>query len=70
MVLMAKKKPARARDRGEVRFVGAEISPALDDALEAQAAEEQRTKKVIIERALQAYLKASGRWPPKEESGS
>jgi len=66
-----KKKPVktattRARDTGAVRLIGAEVDPALDDALERCAGLERRSKKAVITLALEEYLAKAGLWPPAE----
>jgi hypothetical protein len=53
----------RARDRGEVKVFTAEISQALFDALEACRKRERRTRRALLELALEAYLS-----PKRDES--
>jgi hypothetical protein len=67
MLGMAKKKTngGRAREHGKVRFVGAEIDPRLDDAIEECVSQERRTKKAIITLALEEYLAKHDLWPPQ-----
>jgi hypothetical protein len=57
-------KRGRARDRGETRPFTVELTPPLDDALEARAAKDMRTKKAVLVLALQEYLQRLGDWPP------
>lgn len=67
MVAMAKRKnnTGRARDEGEVKFVGAELEPALISAIEKCMEKERRTKRAVITLALEEYLTRAGLWPPK-----
>jgi hypothetical protein len=67
MLAMAKKKTngGRAREQGKVRFVGAEVDPRLDDAIEECALKERRSKKAIITLALEEYLAKHDLWPPQ-----
>src|SRR5262245_57002211 len=54
----------RARQKGLVKLVGAELAPALADALARCAREQRRTKKALLSLALEAYLQQGGYWPP------
>ena len=59
------KTPAgRARERGETIPVTLEFRPELDAALERCMNAERRTKKAIVELALEAYLAERKFWPP------
>lgn len=71
MLAMAKKQPkteapGRARERGEVSLLQVEISLLLDKAVEDCRHDERRTRKALVELALEAYLKQRGFWPPGE----
>ena len=63
-------KPWNGKDEYPVEVVriGAEISPALDDALEDCARKERRSKKATIELALEKYLSECGFWPPSDSA--
>ena len=62
-------KPRKNKNPGRVsgRFslLGVEISSALKSALDAYSVETGRSKRWIVEKAVQAYLATEGRWPPK-----
>ncbi len=62
-----KKKPERARDRGVIRPVTVEIAPELDEALEACARRDRRTKKAVLTIAIEEYLSRQGMWPPASD---
>jgi hypothetical protein len=72
MLAVAKKpkKPVRgqgrARATGKTRLVTVELTVALDDALEAFRQADKRTKKAVIEMALEKLLSDAGYWPPAE----
>ena len=70
MLHMAKPKKGegRARHRGDTVFLGAEISPELNAAIEAYAKREDRKKRAVVRRALEEFLKKSGDWPRKPEA--
>ena len=57
----------RARERGDSVYVGVEVDPRLDAALEACAAKDLRSKKAVITLALQEYLGKNGLWPPPQQ---
>jgi hypothetical protein len=68
MACMTKRKPrGRARERGETRPFTFEMDLPLDNALEACARQERRTKKAVLTFALEQYLAEQGFWPPAEE---
>ena len=73
MGAMAKKKEAgkapknRARDLGEVVPLGVEVSARHREGVDECVRREQRTKRVIIERALEAYFYATGIWSKPAE---
>jgi hypothetical protein len=58
-------KGGRARQRGEVRLINAEVDPRLDDAVEEFMIRDRRSKKVVITMALEEFLQKHGLWPPK-----
>jgi hypothetical protein len=72
MPLMAKRQKktdeerpqGRARETGKTRLVTVELDVRLDDALEAFRQKDRRTKKAVIEMALEEYLAARKAWPP------
>jgi hypothetical protein len=67
-----KKKPApkRKRDRGEVYLLNVEISAALRAALESCRIATRRTRRAVVELALEAYLQSTGFWPPSSKAGT
>lgn len=68
---MAKKKtPGRARERGETVAFTVDLPAGLDEALEACADAEDRTKRATVIRALKAYLAQQGFWVASSESTS
>lgn len=69
MRLMAKKKPAtgRARERGLTVEVGTQVSREHFEALKACMADTRRTKRAVVELALEKYLGELGFWPHAEE---
>lgn len=68
MLRMAKKKPQRSRDLGRTRYIGAEVDPRLDDALEALAGRRRQTKRVVIITAMEELLTREGLWPPSSDA--
>lgn len=65
--VMAKpKKPGHNPGRSSGRFsmLGIEISTSLKAALDRCSIETGRRKRWMIERAIEAYLRAEGYWPP------
>ena len=62
-----RKSPERARDRGEVAWIAAEVDPLLALTLKDCAKKERRTKTVIISVALEEYFTRAGLWPRKED---
>jgi hypothetical protein len=71
MLAMAKDKSEsrgdanRSRDTGEVVPFTVELSKPLYDALGEASKVERRTKRVIVETALEAYFKSTGVMPKK-----
>jgi hypothetical protein len=72
MYVMAKKKPRKGRPPlDEVRVsVQLRLNQDLLDAFDHLAADNSRTRNAEVALALQAHLRAAGRWPltPKGDS--
>lgn len=47
----------RARDAGKTRLVGVELSMELVEALESVARRDRRTKRAVVELALEEYMR-------------
>jgi hypothetical protein len=65
-----KRNQGRARETGKTRLVTVELDVKLDDALEAFRQKDRRTKKAVIEMALEEYLAARKAWPQPDTSDS
>jgi hypothetical protein len=68
MLIMAKKGPKKmGRPRlSEARLaVQLQLSQELMDAFDQLARDNSRTRTAEVTLALQAHLRAAGRWPPK-----
>ena len=61
------KTATRARDKGTVRLLTAEIDPRLDDAINVLMDRTKHLKRVVVTFALQEYLAKHGLWPPAGE---
>ena len=60
----SRSKGGRARDKDEVRPVTVELPIPLDNAVEKYRQSVKRTKRSVIELALEALLTKEGFWPP------
>lgn len=56
----------RARDAGEVVPVGVDVSARHKEGIALAAVRERRTRRVVVEQALEAYFVATGVWPPSK----
>jgi hypothetical protein len=69
MVPTVAKRGRRARKDGKVRLLNVEVAVPLLDVLEAYRKRSRYSKRVIVEFALEAYLKSVGALPPNEPIG-
>lgn len=58
-------KKIRARDKGEVRYISAEIDSDLAQVMDSYIDIHGSTKRFIVERGVQLFLESKGMWPVK-----